>query len=105
MRGVLDALIVRTSRYYTSARTDTLSANKQNNKNKSCPSSIKSSPMYNNVCDDEVRRFYSRDNSVQAAIAHFVYPTYPTAGQPSPLGLLGCILRLSPYVKVIRQKT
>ncbi|XP_059296770.1 uncharacterized protein LOC132049835 [Lycium ferocissimum] len=70
MKGVLDALIVRTSRYYPSARTGTLSANKPN-KSKSCPSSIKSSPMHSNiVCDDEVRRFYSRDNSVQAAIAH-----------------------------------
>ncbi|KAK4377410.1 hypothetical protein RND71_003706 [Anisodus tanguticus] len=69
MRGVLDALIVRMDRYYTSAKTGTLSANQQN-KSKSCPSSIKSSPMHNNVCDDEVRKFYSRDNSVQAAIAH-----------------------------------
>lgn len=69
MRGVLDALVVRTRRYYTSARTGTLSVNKQN-KSKSCPSSIKSSPMHSNVCDDEVKRFYSRDNCVQAAIAH-----------------------------------
>lgn len=70
MRGILDALIVKTSRYYTSARTGELYAN---NKSKSCPSSIKSSPMHSNiVCgdDDEVRRFYSTDNSVQAAIAH-----------------------------------
>lgn len=73
MRGVLDALIVKTSRYYTSATTGgaLLSPNKQN-KSKSCPSSIKSSPMHNNnnVCDDDVRRFCLRDNSVQAAIAH-----------------------------------
>ncbi|WMV51704.1 hypothetical protein MTR67_045089 [Solanum verrucosum] len=71
MRGVLDALIVKTSRYCTSATTGggLLSGNKHNN-SKSCPSSIKSSPMHNNVCDDDVRKFYSRDNSVQAAIAH-----------------------------------
>ncbi|KAL3326431.1 hypothetical protein AABB24_037223 [Solanum stoloniferum] len=71
MRGVLDALIVKTSRYCTSATTGggLLSGNKHNS-SKSCPSSIKSSPMHNNVCDDNVRRFYSRDNSVQAAIAH-----------------------------------
>ncbi|OIS99944.1 PREDICTED: uncharacterized protein LOC109230388 [Nicotiana attenuata] len=70
MRGVLDSL-VRTSRYYTSARTRTSFANKHR-KSKSCPNSIKSSPMHsnNNSCDDEVRRFYPRDNSVQAAIAH-----------------------------------
>ncbi|MCD9645028.1 hypothetical protein HAX54_033670 [Datura stramonium] len=73
MRGVLDTLIVKTSRYYTSARRGTtLYANNKHNKSKSCPSSIKSSPMHGNiVCDDdEVRRFYLRDNSVQAAIAH-----------------------------------
>lgn len=71
MRRVLDGLLVRTSRYYTSATTRgaLLSANKHN-KSKSCPSSIKSSPMHINVCDGDVRRFYSRDNSVQAAIAH-----------------------------------
>ncbi|KAK4724616.1 hypothetical protein R3W88_027395 [Solanum pinnatisectum] len=71
MRGVLDALIVKTSRYCTSATTGggLLSGNKHNS-SKSCPSSIKSSPMHNNVCEDDVRRFYSRDNSVQAAIAH-----------------------------------
>ncbi|XP_009797935.1 uncharacterized protein LOC107820617 [Nicotiana tabacum] len=70
MRGVLDSL-VRTSRYYTSARTRTSFAHK-NSKSKSCPNSIKSSPMHsnNNGYDDEVRRFYLRDNSVQAAIAH-----------------------------------
>ncbi|XP_009606101.1 uncharacterized protein [Nicotiana tomentosiformis] len=70
MRGVLDSL-VRTGRYYTSARTRTSFANKHS-KSKSCPSSIKSSPMHSNniSCGDEVRRFYSRDNSVQAAIAH-----------------------------------
>ncbi|XP_055807950.1 uncharacterized protein LOC129876522 [Solanum dulcamara] len=71
LRGVLDGLLVRTSRYYKSATTRgaLLSANKQNI-SKSCPSSIKSSPMHINVCDDDVRRFYSRDNSIQAAIAH-----------------------------------
>lgn len=71
MRGVLDTLIVKTSRYCTSATTGggLLSGNKHNN-SKSCPSSIKSSPMHNNVCDDDVRKFYSRDDSVQAAIAH-----------------------------------
>ncbi|XP_004249019.3 uncharacterized protein [Solanum lycopersicum] len=71
MRGVLDALIVKTSRYCTSATTTggLLSGNKQNS-SKSCPSSIKSSPLHSNVCDDDVKKFYSRDNSVQAAIAH-----------------------------------
>ncbi|CAN4126282.1 unnamed protein product [Withania somnifera] len=69
MRGLIKTLIVRTCSYYTSAGTRALSTNKQN-KSKSCPSSINSSPMHSNVCDDEVRRFYSRDNSVQAAIAH-----------------------------------
>lgn len=69
IRRVLNAMIIRTSCYYTSARIGTLSVNKHN-KSKSCPSSIKSSPIHSNVCDDEVRRFYSKDNCVQAAIAH-----------------------------------
>ncbi|PON47742.1 hypothetical protein PanWU01x14_242090 [Parasponia andersonii] len=59
VRGVLEAVNMTSS---THSRT--------NRKTGSCPSSVKSSPMHQGFATDDSGKFFARENSIQAAIAH-----------------------------------
>ncbi|XP_030500401.2 uncharacterized protein LOC115715871 [Cannabis sativa] len=62
LKGVLGAVNMTRSGHNNSRSS--------NRKTSSCPSSLKSSPMHGFPSSDDNRKFFSAENSVQAAIAH-----------------------------------